>query len=296
MWTSSGVARVADRAAAQPLQTLYAAPGELAVRDLQDLMAYPFFSLGKSRRLEPIEYRSTGLSIRVEGAHEYGLATIWDADVLIWATSQLVHARDTGLPTSQRLAATPHAILTFLGRGRSLRDYVRLKAALDRLQATSVATSLRQHASRRLHRFSWLSEWTEHADGCGRPLGLELILPEWLYAGALESSLVLTLDRAYFALTGGIERWLYRLVRKHGGRQQSGWQFELSHLYRKSGSTSRYSDFAGDLRRLVVAQRFPGYRLALTHTRSRAEALVFFPCSSSDSWCRNGTVHNPVDH
>jgi plasmid replication initiation protein len=34
---------------------------------------------------------------------------------------------------------------------------------------------------------------------------------------------VLSIDRAYFGLTGGLERWLYRLVRKHGGRQSTGY-------------------------------------------------------------------------
>ena len=61
------------------------------------------------------------------------MATIWDADVLIWAASQIVDARDAGLKTSRLMAATPYEILTFIGRGTSVRDYQRLKAALDRL-------------------------------------------------------------------------------------------------------------------------------------------------------------------
>ena len=40
------------------------------------------------------------------------------------------------------------------------------------------------------------------------PLGIELILPDWFYAGVLDAALVLTIDPAYFRLTGGIERWL----------------------------------------------------------------------------------------
>ncbi len=68
----------------------------------------------------------------------------------------------------------------------------------------------------------------ETADLHGRPLGLELILPDWFYAGVLDEALVLTIDRAYFDLTGGLERWLYRLVRKHGGRQDGGWSFDLN--------------------------------------------------------------------
>jgi hypothetical protein len=125
------------------------------------------------------------------------------------------------------MAATPYEILRFIGRGTSLRDYQRLKAALDRLQSTSVATSIRQPNARRLHRFSWINEWKERADGQGRPLGIELILPDWFYAGVYEENLVLTIDANYFRLTGGIERWLYRLVRKHGGWQREGWRFDF---------------------------------------------------------------------
>lgn len=46
----------------------------------------------------------------------------------------------------------------------------------------------------------------------------------------LDGALVLTMDRANFGLTGGLERWLYRLVCKHRGRQQSGWSFDFLHL------------------------------------------------------------------
>jgi plasmid replication initiation protein len=132
------------------------------------------------------------------------MATIWDADVLIWAASQIVEARDAGLKTSRLMAATPYEILTFVGRGTSARDYDRLKAALDRLQSTTVLTSIRQPTERRRHRFSWINEWKETADAHGRPLGLELILPDWFYAGVLNDALVLTIDRAYFDLTGGL--------------------------------------------------------------------------------------------
>jgi plasmid replication initiation protein len=41
------------------------------------------------------------------------------------------------------VAVTPYEILTFIGRCVSVRDYYRLKAALNRLQSTTVAASLR---------------------------------------------------------------------------------------------------------------------------------------------------------
>jgi len=257
------------------LELFRALPGELAARDAQDLMAYPFFSLAKSLRTHPIDFHAGEIAIRVEATAEHGMATIWDADVLIWAASQIVEARDRGAKPSRLLAATPYAILTFIGRGVSLRDYERLKAALDRLQSTTVATTIRQPTARRMHRFSWINEWKELADGAGRPLGLELILPDWFFAGVLDRALVLTIDRAYFDLTGGLERWLYRLARKHGGRQAGGWVFDFRHLHAKSGSLSRFSNFAFELRRIVARQPLPGYRLAVRRLRGGGEALTF---------------------
>src|ERR1044072_3215320 len=226
------------RSEREQLELFRALPGDLAPRDAQDLMAYPFFSLAKTKRIVPIDFPAVAIAIRVESVPEHGMATIWDADVLIWAASQIVEARDAGLKTSRLMAATPYEILTFVGRGTSARDYDRLTAALDRRQSTTIMTSIRQPAQRRRHRFSWINEWKETADAHGRPLGIELILPDWFYAGILDDALVLTIDRAYFDLTGGLERWLYRVVRKHGGRQVCGWSFDFRHLHAKSGSLS----------------------------------------------------------
>ena len=266
----------------EQLDLFRALPGDIAPRDSQDLMAYPFFSLAKSRRTTPIDFRASGVTVRVEGTLEHGIATIWDADVLIWAASQIVEARDAGLHPSRLMRATPYEILRFIGRGVSLRDYQRLKAALDRLQSTTVATSIRESTGRRLHRFSWINEWRELADARGTPLGIELILPDWFYAGVLDAALVLTIDPAYFRLTGGIERWLYRLVRKHGGKQPDGWQFDFHHLHRKSGSTARLCDFACDLRALVARQSLPGYELGIERIpEANVELLTFRPVSSA---------------
>ncbi len=259
------------------LELFRALPGEIAPRDAQDLMSYPFFSLAKSPRVRPIDFRMGEVIIRVEATPEHGMATIWDADVLIWAASQIVEARDAGLKTSRLMATSPYAILTFIGRGTSARDYHRLKAALDRLQSTSIATTLRQHTERRMHRFSWVNEWKECVDAQGRPQGIEMILPDWFYSAILNDALILTIDRAYFDLTGGLERWLYRLVRKHGGRQASGWRFGVAHLYAKSGSLSPLRRFAFELRDIVRRQPLPGYTLCFERAITGENILSFQP-------------------
>jgi plasmid replication initiation protein len=69
----------------QQLELFRARPGDMALRDAQDLMSWPFFSLAKTRRVQPIDFRMGEVSIRVEATPQHGMATIWDADVLIWA-------------------------------------------------------------------------------------------------------------------------------------------------------------------------------------------------------------------
>ena len=54
----------------EQLDLFRALPGNLAARDAQDLMAYPFFSLAKSKRIVPIDFRAGSISIRVEAVPE----------------------------------------------------------------------------------------------------------------------------------------------------------------------------------------------------------------------------------
>ena len=257
----------------EQLDLFRALPGDMAPRDSQDLMAYPFFSLGKSKRVKPIDFRAGNVTIRVEGHAGHGIATIWDADVLIWAASQIVEAKDAGLRPSRLMRATPYEILRFIGRGKSLRDYQRLKAALDRLQSTTVATSIRETTGRRLHR-----RGSTGGDGrCQRhAAGIELILPDWFFAGVLDAALVLTIDR-HFRLTGGIERWLYRLVRKHGGKQAARLAVRLS------------------LSAPEVRQHREALRLRLRSARARRAAVC--PVTSghrADARQRHGTADVPA--
>jgi len=257
---------------------------DMALRDAQDLMAYPFFSLAKSPRIVPIRFEAGGISLTVEGVPEHGIATIWDADVLIWAASQIIQAKKEGIAPSRLMVATPYEILRFAQRGTGRSDYLALRAALDRLQSTTVATTLRQrerpNGAKRVHRFSWINEWKEYIRPDGRSDGIELILADWFFTGVMDEALVLTLDPTYFRLSGGIERWLYRLVRKHGGRQPGGWRFEMRHLYLKSGALQRARDFAAHIRGLALRQALPGYRLSIEHGAG-SEWLAFRPCADN---------------
>jgi plasmid replication initiation protein len=263
-----------ERAQLDPFEAL---SGDVPPRDQRDLMAHPFFSLSKSRRVAPIHYKAGDVELQVYAVPEHGMATIWDADVLIWAASQILAAEDRGLPTSRFFRFTPYQLLSAIGRTTGARSYFLIKGALTRLQSTVIRTTIRNGEHWRRQQFSWVNEWEELATRGGRVEGMEFVLPEWLYQGIIDRRLVLAIDPDYFSLTGGIERWLYRVARKHAGRQPNGWRFELRHLHAKSGSLARYSDFAIDIRAIARRQPLPGYLLAIEHNSDAVELVHIRP-------------------
>jgi plasmid replication initiation protein len=76
-------------------------------------------------------------------------------------------------------------------------------------------------------------------------------------------SLVLSLHRDYFLLTGGIERWLYRFVRKGAGRNRGGWRWRMRTLHERSGTTQDFKYFAREVRSIASAGKLLDYKLQL---------------------------------
>ena len=73
------------------------------LRDNRDAMAFPFVALQK-RRTRPIEFARNGISLEVHAPAKFGIATIWDWDLVIFAASHLNEAID-GRP--QAISAHP---------------------------------------------------------------------------------------------------------------------------------------------------------------------------------------------
>src|SRR5258707_11023109 len=125
------------------LDPFVAIGGDASPRDQRDLMERRSFSLSKSPRTKPILYRANDIEVQVFGMPEHGMATIWDADVLIWAASQIVRAENLGLATSRFFRFTPYQLLRGVGRPTCNQQYLLLKAALDRQRSNLNETSVR---------------------------------------------------------------------------------------------------------------------------------------------------------
>jgi plasmid replication initiation protein len=252
-----------------------AAYADIPIRDQRDTMERPFFSLAKKPRKTPIEYEVGGVIVKVYPVKEFGIATIWDADILIWAATQVTEAIDRGGQPSPRIHFHPHNLLKGIRRNTGGDQYRKLQDALRRLASSYVETNIRvpKGSRKKTTGFHWLENWDAHEDEDGKPTGMSLTLPQWLYEGIVQGGGVLSIHEDYFLLTGGIERWLYRVARKHAGSQELGWRFTMRQLYEKSGSAARFSDFAIDVRQIIEADNLPEYALQL-HRNGDGDEIV----------------------
>ena len=240
---------------------------DLPLRDQREMMERPFFSLAKRKRVKPIEYTAPDgkLWVHVSSNPDYGMATIWDADILIYCASQLADMARRGVnDVPRKLHIMPYDLLRAIGRPTTGRAYELLGQALDRLVSTTIKTNIRAE-NRREATFSWLDGWTQLVDEkTERSRGMTLELSNWFWQGVMMKGGVLSIDRAYFDITGGRERWLYRVARKHaGGAGQTGFAISMPVLFEKSGAEGEYRRFKFEVIKLAEKNDLPGYRLLI---------------------------------
>lgn len=254
---------------------------EPPLRDNRDVMEYPFLALQK-RRTKAIEYRNNNIHISVDSDRRFSIATIWDWDLIIFAASHLNDALEQGFEISPRLCFAPHDALRQMGRGTSGRHYRELWQTIRRLRATLIITNIRfedQPDEGGETSFNWLSGYwvpkrysrsgimtPDSPDGepdPSRPWEIEL--PPWLFNAVLRQREILAVHPAYFDLTGGIERWLYRLARKAVPDKADFplISFRLETLFARSGLSGRLRWFRSKLEDIAERQPLPEYDIAL---------------------------------
>lgn len=267
--------------------------GDVDLRDQQDTMESPFFALNKGRKT-PLEYRSPNgkVDVTISPNVMHGMANIWDADILIWAAGTVNRMQTRGdrteldqLDRTRTLHFHPVDLLRSIKRGTSGKDIQDLRAALERLASTYIKTNIREHhqqGGRTRQGFTWIDAWSEvtaeDANGKERVVGFTLTLSNWFYMGVVQQKMLLSVDPAYFDLTGGYERWLYRIARKHAHGAPEGWNFTLTTLHQKSGSDAPKKAFKRDFKKIADRGGILGYGIEWTDRGRGQDPLIrIFP-------------------
>ena len=253
------------------------AVGDVPLRDDREALSLPLASLSKQKRTRPIEWRSQDGKrwVRVTANATHGMATIWDLDVILWCVSHLNEQVERGVEPGRTIRFHPHDLLRSIRRSAGGANYAELEATLNRLKGTMIETSARSASSRRNGAFGWIEQWQHDVDtATGRSRSMEIVVSHWLYEGVVRHRDILAVAPAYFDIQSGLARWLYRLARRHAGKQPEGWRFTIRHLWERSGSTQTFGGFARDLRGVIAANRLPEYRAELL-TGQRGDEVVW---------------------
>lgn len=231
------------------------------------------------------------------------MATIWDADILIWAAGTINRMQNQGdklglaeLDKTRTIQFHPTDLLRAIKRGTGGRDLQELRAALRRLNSTYVETNVRQHHQRGRQGFNWIDSWSEvttiDSNEQERVVGFTITLSHWFYHGVIHQRLLLSMEPEYFKLTGGYERWLYRVARKHAHGAPDGWSFSLSSLHQKSGSDATKRKFRELFKRIADKGGILGYRVEWQERGRGVDPLIrVYPDMKNDRNQKLAKVH-----
>ncbi len=250
---------------------------DVPLRDDRALMEYPFFSLQKQPQMTALEYDDGKVKIRVAPG-EKGIATIWDKDILIYCATFINDRIEKGQPIERKIFCTSYDILATIGRAKGKKNYEQLYDALYRLRSTTITTDIKSGDKIERRGFGMIDSFRiveREIRGVPMAIGLEITLNEWMYRALAQDRRVLSINRAYFDLTMGLERRLYELARKHCGHQPE-WRIGLERLAEKCGSRNSLRRFKLDLKRVIERNNIPDYVyvLANDHNGEGAKAAA----------------------
>ena len=246
--------------------------GSISLKDVQQQMEFPFFSLSKKPDLEPRRYEDRHGNTLEITAHSKGLPTIYDKDFLIYIISQIMERLNRGEPASRRLILYASDMLEFANRTKSGRDYLAIEDALLRLSGCRIRTNIRTGDIYQTSIFGLIErgDLIRKYGFNGRLQHVEVTLSEWLW-NAIEARQVLTLHPDYFRLRQPLERRLYEIARKHCG-QQPEWQIGVDLLRSKCGARSSLRRFRQSLRAVVKHRNLLDY--AVIH-KADQDVIIF---------------------
>jgi len=224
-------------------------------------MEHPMFSLATKPDRRELKYENGRNSLRVIPSHE-GLVTIHDKDILIWAVSKIMHAKNRGEPYSRTVRGSGYELLCATNRSTNDFGYKRLEEAFIRLRGTTFVSNIRTAGKAETKIFGLVDEagFVRDQDSW-RVDHIEVVVSDFMFR-AIEGNEVLTISGDYFRLRKPTERRLYEIARKHCGHKDR-FEIGLAKLQNKTGSNSPLKLFRQKVRKIIEDDDIPFYRFDL---------------------------------
>lgn len=185
-----------------------------ALKNDRNLMLYPFCSTSKALRFKAINYisKDNKFSLEVTANNKYGMAKIWDFDILRFVFSKIdTIAKRTGYHPSS-VAFSAYECLKFLGRNPNAGKNINwLKDALDRLASTTYKGNIFKEEGRHVTGFTLVKY--EYIENDKRGIEKILIsLDERLVFSLTNSNSLITINERVLEEHSGLKKRLLELV------------------------------------------------------------------------------------
>ena len=243
---------------------------EKPLRDVIDLMEFPFVALSKDRT-NPIIYENEDKTQKVviSGHRGQFIASIYDWDIILVVAGRIQEILNKGSDIPSRNVTIPrHELLKALHRQGARKDQKSLEKSLDRLKSTLINTTVNNKDLRHRAGFGFIDSWGYLERKNNRETRIiHISLSDWLYELCCAQGSLLKSNRLYFDITSGLKKFLYRTARKHAGVK--GWEFSLETLYEKSGSEGNIRKFKSKLKAAVIDNDLPDYSLELIERQGK---------------------------
>jgi len=224
-------------------------------------MEHPVFSLSKKPDHRVLSYEYKGIKIKIKPSYT-GLATILDKDILLYLSSSLMCAKNSGEVISKTVRFTSYDYLVATNKGTGGFQYTQMQEGLERLKGTVIQTNIKTNKVETTEEFGLIDAWkTVKENDNGKAIAIEVRLSDWFY-NSIVGDAVLTIDKDYFRLRKPTERRLYELARKHCGNQVV-WKIKLDNLKSKIGITSPLKTLRFNINKITETNHLPEYNISM---------------------------------
>lgn len=261
------------------------------VKDDMASMDVPIFSLQRYGDTKIRHYQRGNKSLTITPS-VLGAATVFDKDLLLFVVSQIIEAKNKGLPISRTVKVDSYDYLVGTDRGDGRKSFEGIIDTLRRLKGTNLETNIATGDISQTHGFGLIEEYKILSEKkrikkisgkkdteVSRIMSFELTLSEWLMNGLTEFQ-VLTLDRDYFKLDKSIDRRIYEIAKWHC-RDQPLWKLNIDLLAEKCGVIRERFKFRADIRSLIQRQPIPEYYVAMD-TAVSPDMIVFYTKTTAE--------------
>lgn len=244
-------------------------------------MESPVFSLTKNIHNEVKTYNNNDKFIKIIPTAK-GSPTIFDKDLLLYVSSQIIEAMNQKLPVSRTVKIKTTDFLKKTARSDGRASYERIEDMLIRLRGTTIETNIETNGIIQTEGFSFIDSYSiisqknsgEGNNSKKRVLEFSVTLNEWLF-NALIGKQILTINPDYFKLKKPIERRLYELARKFCGAN-SLWKININLLAEKIGVDVNARRRREDIRNVMSNNALPDYKVALEIRKGHPDLVVFY--------------------